>query len=164
MTTLSKKEVSSRSHFNKGDFVLVFNFMAITKVQTHVCNLQIVAWLKRLARPRVCPVAVSEGCRAQCGTWLHSSSFWSHFRRPLWDPALCKVHRKTFHKGRIKELLKKKGFPKPSLPHTETWKKRDREREGTFLCCFKLSEIARVHSQILWRSCWVSASSREGRH
>lgn len=36
-----------------------------------------------------------------------------------WDSILCKVHRKMFHKGRVKELLRKKIPPKSSLAQTE---------------------------------------------
>lgn len=48
------------------------------------------------------------------------------------------------HKRRVKELLRKKIPPKPSLAQT---------RIKTFLPFLKLSESALEHSQFLWSNC-----------
>ena len=58
-----------------------------------------------------------------------------------------------FHKGRVKELLRKKIPPKPSLAQTGI---------KTFLPSLKLSESALIHSQFLWSNCQSQRLKQRG--
>lgn len=84
-----------------------------------------------------------------CFSEVISERFW-------WDSTLCKVHKKMFHKGGVKELLRKKMPPKPFVAQTEIQKRRFfppwNFQKGPSYTVSSSGAIAKV-----------SASSREGR-